>query len=249
MTSQSAFDAGPDCSPAQHHPRSAPVHPWSQFQSATSSPGGIIAALPAFPRALWRRHRLRDRLDPLVRKPLLLSPGSPNGRQAGRTKRDRVATVLDRVFVAGLSPINLGMMIGSPVPFFILAISHPFEDDRSSPQAFRHYRPDFHRPHRQGYPADECRAISAHRLVDAARQSYAGRLAIHATAVKRRTIEFLGHTFGEGILQRSRDVDAILKQFARHTDHAHQALRFEEHAAEGRIRRGNFRSFPLAMRT
>ena len=38
MTSQSAFDAGPDCGPAQHHPRSAPVHPWSQFTSAASPP-------------------------------------------------------------------------------------------------------------------------------------------------------------------------------------------------------------------
>ena len=42
---------------AKNPSRSAPVHPWSQFTSATSSPGGVIAAFPAFPRGLWRRSR------------------------------------------------------------------------------------------------------------------------------------------------------------------------------------------------
>ena len=76
MTSQSAFDAGPDCSPAQHHPRSAPVHPWSQFTSATVPP--VVSSPPC---QLSREGYggvvgLGDSLDPLVRKPLLLFPGS-----------------------------------------------------------------------------------------------------------------------------------------------------------------------------
>ena len=39
----------------------------------------------------------------LVRKPLLRSPGSPNSRQPGRTKWDRVTTVLDRVLITRLA--------------------------------------------------------------------------------------------------------------------------------------------------